>query len=104
MKLKLLTSLLILLALAASGVHLHRLLSWGTQNERQLQRIRATQKTAERRIALVIGNAAYRNVNRLANPANDAEDIAAALRDLGFELVGGGAQQSRPSVFILRQT
>ena len=43
-----------------------------------------------RRVALVIGNGAYRSVDRLANPANDARAIAAALRDAGFTLVGDG--------------
>jgi hypothetical protein len=38
------------------------------------------------RIALVIGNGAYRHVERLANPANDARAIAAALRPLGFDV------------------
>ena len=37
-----------------------------------------------KRVALVIGNSAYRNVPELANPANDAGDIAAAFRRLGF--------------------
>ncbi|WP_298885285.1 caspase family protein [uncultured Bradyrhizobium sp.] len=37
-----------------------------------------------RRIALVIGNGAYRNVPALLNPPNDASDIAAALKRLGF--------------------
>jgi hypothetical protein len=37
-----------------------------------------------RRVALVIGNGAYRNVPALPNPANDAGDVAAALRRLGF--------------------
>ena len=45
-----------------------------------------------KRVALVIGNGAYRNVGRLANPGNDARLIAATLTDLGFSLVGGGAQ------------
>ena len=40
---------------------------------------------AERRTALVIGNAAY-DVGSLRNPVNDATDIAAALRQLGFEV------------------
>ena len=35
-------------------------------------------------MALVIGNSAYRNVPELPNPANDAGDIAAAFRRLGF--------------------
>lgn len=45
---------------------------------------------AEKRIALIIGNAHYRNVAPLDNPDNDARMIAAALRELGFVLVGEG--------------
>jgi len=41
---------------------------------------------AERRIALVIGNAAYPSAP-LKNPVNDARDMAAALRSLGFEVI-----------------
>jgi hypothetical protein len=37
-----------------------------------------------KRVALVIGNSAYRNVPALPNPANDAADVAAALTRLGF--------------------
>jgi hypothetical protein len=37
-----------------------------------------------RRVALVIGNGAYRNVPALLNPPNDASDIAAALRRIRF--------------------
>jgi hypothetical protein len=47
---------------------------------------------ADKRVALVIGNSAYRNVARLDNPTNDAELLAETLRTLGFTLVGGGAQ------------
>jgi uncharacterized caspase-like protein len=47
---------------------------------------------AEKRVALVIGNSAYRNVTRLDNPGNDAKLLADTLRGLGFVLVGGGAQ------------
>ncbi|WP_018526704.1 caspase family protein [Alkalispirochaeta alkalica] len=36
------------------------------------------------RIALVIGNGDYRDLGRLTNPANDARDIATALRQVGF--------------------
>ena len=45
-----------------------------------------------RRVALVIGNSAYVNVDRLANPGNDARLVAETLRALGFTLVGGGPQ------------
>lgn len=41
---------------------------------------------AERRTALVIGNGAYGH-SPLANPANDARDMAAALREVGFEVI-----------------
>jgi uncharacterized caspase-like protein len=36
--------------------------------------------------ALVIGNAAYSNVDRLVNPVNDAQDMSAKLSDLGFSV------------------
>jgi formylglycine-generating enzyme required for sulfatase activity len=47
---------------------------------------------ADKRVALVVGNSAYRNVTPLDNPGNDAKLIADTLRGLGFTLVGGGAQ------------
>jgi len=43
----------------------------------------------ERRVALVIGNGAYRNTRPLANPANDAAAIAAALEQHHFTVIGG---------------
>jgi TRAP-type C4-dicarboxylate transport system substrate-binding protein len=45
---------------------------------------------AEKRVALVIGNASYQSVGRLENPLNDARLIANTLRKLGFTLVGNG--------------
>ena len=42
--------------------------------------------SAAGRVALVVGNGAYTHAGRLPNPANDATDIAAALRRLGFEV------------------
>jgi formylglycine-generating enzyme required for sulfatase activity len=47
---------------------------------------------ADKRVALVIGNSAYKNVTPLDNPAHDARLMADTLRALGFALVGGGAQ------------
>ena len=44
---------------------------------------------AERRVALVIGNATYAYAPVLRNPRNDATDIAAELRKVGFEVVLG---------------
>src|ERR1700678_335215 len=48
--------------------------------------------SAEKRIALVVGNSAYQNITRLDNPRNDAELMADTLQSLGFNLVGGHAQ------------
>lgn len=42
---------------------------------------------AERRIALVIGNSAYREVPALPNPANDARAVADSLKAQGFASV-----------------
>jgi hypothetical protein len=48
--------------------------------------------TAEKRVALVVGNSAYQNVTRLDNPRNDAVLMADTLGGLGFTLIGGRAQ------------
>jgi TPR repeat protein/uncharacterized caspase-like protein len=40
---------------------------------------------AERKVALVIGNAAYQHTRVLSNPKNDAEAIAELLRRIGFD-------------------
>jgi hypothetical protein len=43
---------------------------------------------AERRVAMVVGNAQYQDRSMvLPNPKNDAEDVAAALRSIGFEVM-----------------
>jgi hypothetical protein len=44
---------------------------------------------AQSRIALVVGNSAYRHTPPLSNPKNDATDMAAALRKLGFRVSEG---------------
>lgn len=42
---------------------------------------------ADKRVALVIGNSSYQNVNQLPNPARDAEAIGALLKKAGFDVV-----------------
>ena len=42
--------------------------------------------SGEKRVALVIGNSAYKEAP-LKNPVNDAHDVASALRKLGFEVI-----------------
>ena len=44
---------------------------------------------AESRVALVIGNGGYRAIRELANPPNDARDVAEALKSLGFRVTLG---------------
>jgi TPR repeat protein len=41
------------------------------------------------RVALVIGNSAYRNAIPLPNPKNDAADVSAALKNIGFDVIVG---------------
>ena len=45
--------------------------------------------SAERRVALVIGNEAYEAAGALDNPVSDATKISAALERLGFDVVKG---------------
>src|ERR1700690_4119625 len=47
------------------------------------------QGSTEKRLALVVGNAKYREGGVLRNPINDASEISAVLSNLGFEIVGG---------------
>ncbi len=57
---------------------------------RGLERVADTNKAfdSEKRIALVIGNTNYaRADSQLENPENDAEDMAAALEYLGFDVI-----------------
>jgi formylglycine-generating enzyme required for sulfatase activity len=44
---------------------------------------------AEKRVALVIGNAAYKNAATLQTPRNDAQDVSASLQRIGFEVIVG---------------
>jgi hypothetical protein len=43
----------------------------------------------DKRVALVIGNAAYTSAPRLRNTLNDADEMSAALKVMGFEVVDG---------------
>jgi len=49
----------------------------------------ATDVYANQRVALVIGNSAYQHTAQLGNPKNDATDIAAVLKQLGFQVIDG---------------
>jgi uncharacterized caspase-like protein len=49
----------------------------------------ASAAKADRRVAFVVGNGAYKNVAQLPNPPVDAKAMAAVLRNVGFEVVEG---------------
>jgi len=59
-------------------------------------------RTQQRRMALVIGNAAYRDAP-LANPVNDARAIAQALRESGFAVTMRENADQRAMVAALRE-
>jgi hypothetical protein len=49
----------------------------------------ATSAEADRRVAFVVGNGGYKNVDQLPNPPVDAKAMAALLRNNGFDVVEG---------------
>lgn len=51
--------------------------------------VNALPSLAAKRVALVVGNGAYAHVPHLNNPPNDAQDVSAALKQLGFEVIPG---------------
>ena len=74
------------------------------------QRLAALTETATggsaktQRIALVIGNGAYKNVHQLDNPPRDARLIASALKELGFQTVTLANDLSRDKFFETLKT
>lgn len=46
-------------------------------------------QASESGVALVVGNSSYSHAPPLVNPRNDAEDMAALLRRLGFQVIAG---------------
>lgn len=60
-------------------------------------------QTTEKRLALVIGNGTYKNTTPLVNPVNDAIDTAAALRELGFEVLSATNADKRQMEQLMRE-
>jgi len=73
----------------------------GAQQDRG-QRGRPSANQRDPRIALVICNCAYAD-GRLANPVNDARDMAATLREFGFEVLSGENQNRRQMEDLIRE-
>src|ERR1700742_4708799 len=49
----------------------------------------STDAFADKRVAFVVGNGAYKNVPALPNPSVDAKSMAKLLRNVGFDVVEG---------------
>lgn len=93
-----LLTLVALISLWAPTLH-----STAQQGNRQLKREQTQPNGAgERRVALVIGNGAYTKAKPLSNPANDAVDIAKALKEVGFEVLSGTDLSKRQMVNLIR--
>ncbi len=57
------------------------------------------QPAGPRKVALIVGNGAYRNVAPLANPPRDAKLIASTFRELGFATVTTAPDLGRDKFF-----
>ena len=57
-----------------------------------------------RRVALVVGNGAYKNVHALPNPPRDAKLIASVLKDIGFQTVISVSDLTRDKFFEALKT
>src|SRR5262245_54180163 len=96
---------IILLVVVAAGL----LFCWSATNCLAQPRGQSARKNttgaspgAEPRLALVIGNGAYAD-GALANSVNDARDMAAALRQLGFAVSSGENLNRRRMEEMIRE-
>lgn len=69
---------------------------------RQLVQTGSANANAGKRMALVIGNGAYTNAPALKNPPNDARDMAANLKTLGFDVSSGVNVSQREMKRLIR--
>lgn len=77
--------------------------SHNAQESRQLRQTTQPASSSGRRIALVIGNGSYTNAPPLKNPPNDARDMAATLKALGFEVTSGTNANQREMKRLIRE-
>ena len=70
---------------------------------RQLVQTGPTNASNGKRIALVIGNGAYTTAPSLKNPPNDARDMAANLKTLGFDVSSGVNVSQREMKRLIRE-
>lgn len=84
------------------------LLSWSpvsshAHQDRQLVQNAPTTANNSKRIALVIGNGAYTSAPALKNPPNDAREMAATLKALGFDVSSGVNVSQREMKRLIRE-
>lgn len=70
---------------------------------RQLTQTESTNTTSSKRIALVIGNGNYTSAPQLKNPPNDAREMSATLRTLGFDVTSGINVNQRDMKRLIRE-
>jgi hypothetical protein len=70
---------------------------------RQLVQPGSASTNTSKRIALVIGNGVYTSAPPLRNPPNDARDMAATLRALGFDVMSGINVSQREMKRLVRE-
>jgi len=94
-----------MLALMLTGIGLLWVPASHAQQEpnRQLVQTGSANATAAKRIALVIGNGGYTTAPPLKNPPNDARDMAATLRALGFDVTNGINVTQRDMKRLIRE-
>ena len=73
------------------------------QGTRNLERDKSTATQSGKRIALIIGNGAYTGAPPLKNPPNDARDMAATLKALGFDVTSGINVNQRDFKRLIRE-
>ncbi len=74
--------------------------TWAADPKRNLAVSKTAAPATEQRVALVIGNSSYKDAP-LRNPVNDANDVAAALREIGFRVTlktNAGQRQMKDAI------
>jgi len=80
------TAKIIVVILTTIAINIAFSVSYAADRKKTIRRNNDASTTSERRLALVIGNADYKNAP-LRNPVNDANDMEKTLKSLGFEVI-----------------
>jgi hypothetical protein len=74
---------LIMMVVSVAGLLFQMMAAQASDGYYNTRRIEPVTKS---RVALVVGNSAYKNTSYLDNPVNDARDVAALLNKIGFDV------------------